>query len=82
MATYQIEKGAIIMKRSGDYVVYNMNIPKSLNEKVEYAMKDTGLNKTSVVILALSQYFKQTESIDVMKDAITIINKELKKTKK
>lgn len=70
------------MKRSGDYVVYNMNIPKSLNEKVEYAMKDTGLNKTSVVILALSQYFKQTESIDVMKDAITIINKELEKTKK
>lgn len=64
------------MKKKKPFVALNINIPLSVNEKINQAMEETGLNKTSVVILALSQYFKTNDSIDVLQNIIDIYKKE------
>lgn len=55
------------------------NIPAEMLEKIEDIGKMKGMNRTQTVIMALSTYIDQKESLDYMPKLIEFIKKEQEK---
>lgn len=51
-----------------DKVRLNLNLPQNLADKLDETSAELSLNKTSVVIVALNQFFQQRDTAAAMPD--------------
>lgn len=69
------------MSYSKDVVRVNTRISKTLNDWLDRRSKETGYSKSTLIMLALENYYQQTEVIEKMGDMQSIYQ-ELKDIKK
>lgn len=63
------------MEKSVEMVRVNTRISSTLNDKLDQESKETGIPKSTLVMIALENYYQQKEAVKSMTDLNQILRK-------